>query len=88
MRGALVCISGEPDNWSLEDECRFRNQFGQFDVVHIVTPQIIHLMFHRIWFKMISSGITDIVIAIANFSIDGNLEFHDRCYRLPITAMN
>jgi hypothetical protein len=65
MRGALVCISGEPVGWSAEDERRLRKQFAEFDAVQIVTPQTIQCMFHRIWFQMISRGITEIVIARA-----------------------
>lgn len=88
-KGAVICITGEaPEKWSQEDEFRFRKQLSKFDAVHFITPQLIPYVFHRIWFKMVSKGITDLIIAKVEFNASGKLYFNSNDCRLPMIGMS
>ena len=88
-KGAIICIEGKgPQIWTEADEAKFREQLSNYEAVRIVTPQIAPFLLHRIWLKMISKGITDLVVAIATFSKTGKLELSGKSVRLPVIGMS
>ncbi len=88
-KGAIICIDGRPpDNWTKDDEVAFREQLVAFDTVHFITPQIESFLLQGIWFKMLSRGINDLVVAMAKFSETGRLELSEKAFRLPGAMMN
>ena len=88
-KGAIICIVGKsPQIWTEADEIKFREQLSSYETVRIVTPQIAPFLLHRIWLKMISTGITDLVVAIATFSKTGKLELSGKRVRLPIVGLS
>jgi hypothetical protein len=88
-KGAIIFIDGTlPENWTKDDEVVFRDQLTKFDTVRFITPQIGSYLLHGIWFNMVSRGITDLVVAMATFSENGQLELSRKGYRLPMIGMS
>lgn len=89
MKGAVICIEGEaPDTWSEDDEFSFRKQLTEFEAVQITTSKLIPFMFRRIWINMLTEGITDLVLAKAEFRDNGELELSGKGCRLPMIGMS
>ena len=87
--GAIICIDGKtPDKWTEGDEADFRKQLTNFETVQFVTPQAAPFLLQRLWLKMISKGITDLVVAMAKFGKTGKLELSGKRVRLPIVGMS
>ena len=87
--GAIICICGNvPDAWTVEDERRFKEETAGFSKVKIVTPRIMALMLNRLWLKLISDGMTDIVIAMAEFNQKRRLQFKPNSIRFPVVGIN
>ena len=88
-KGAIVCITGiAPGQWSKDDEIAFRDQLSSYEEVRIVTPQIAPILLHGIWLKMLSKGITELVIAMATFGQSGRLKLNGKRYKLPMIGMS
>lgn len=88
-KGAVICIEGKaPDTWGIEDEVRFRNQLSKFDDVQIIIPPLIPFILQNIWFRMISKGITDLIITRAVFGKSGKLDLTEKHCRLPMIGMS
>ena len=69
QKGAIICIEGKPpDDWAEGAEISLRKQLSRFDAVRFITPQIDSFLLHGIWLKMLSKGITDLVVTMATFS--------------------
>lgn len=87
--GAIICICGKvPDGWTVEDSQRFKEATAHYATVKIVTPGTSAFMMNYLWIKLILDGITDIVIAMAEFSQKRRLQFKPNSIRLPVVGMN
>ena len=87
--GAIICICGNvPDGWTVEDDLRFKETTANFSKVKIVTPRIMALMMNRLWLKLISDGMTEIVIAVAEFTQEKGLQFKPNSLRFPVVGIN
>jgi hypothetical protein len=87
--GAIICIYGSlPTGWTARDSQRFKEETVNFSKVRIVTPGISALMMNRLWLKMFSDGITDIVIAMAEFTHKRRLQFKPNSIKLHFVGMN
>lgn len=88
-KGTIICVVGEaPDKWSEDGEASFREQISKFQAVRIITPQISSFQMLTYWLQLLSNGITDIVIAMAEFNDNGKLEFTEKSYKLPLIGMS
>jgi hypothetical protein len=87
--GAIICIYGNvPTGWTVEDELKFKETTANFSKVKIVTPRIMALMMNRLWLQLISDGMTDIVIAVAEFNQKRGLQFKPNSIRFPVVGIN
>ncbi|RZB36519.1 MAG: hypothetical protein SRB2_02015 [Desulfobacteraceae bacterium Eth-SRB2] len=88
-KGAIICIVGEaPDEWSENHEISFREQISKFQAIRIITPQVSSFQMLNHWLQLLSNGITDIVIAMAEFNGNGKLEFAEKSCKLPLIGMS
>ena len=87
--GAIICIRGNvPAGWTVRDSQRFKESTADFSVVKIVTPGISTFMINHLWLKLVSDGITDIVIAMAEFTQKRRLQLKPDSIRFPVVRMN
>ena len=87
--GAIICICGNvPDGWTVEDELRFKETTANFSKVKIVTPRIMGLMMNRLWLQLISDGMTDIVIVMAEFNQKRRLQFKPNSIKFSVAGIN
>jgi len=87
--GAIICVAGEaPEKWTEDDEACFRKQIDNFDTVRIMPSQIDSYQLQCLWLDLLSKGMTEIVIATAEFKESGKLEFTRQYCRFPLVAMN
>jgi hypothetical protein len=77
-----------PNGWTVKDSLRFKETTANFAKVRIVTPGISAFMMNRLWLKMVSDGITDIVIAMAEFTQKRRLRIKPNSLKIHFVGMN
>lgn len=88
-RGAIICIYGKPpQGWSVEDSIKFKEKTANFSTVRIVTPGMGAFMMNHFWLNLISAGVTDIIIALAEFDQKRELCIKPNSLRFRVVGMN
>jgi hypothetical protein len=87
--GAIICICGSvPDAWTAEDSRQFKETTANFSKVRIITPGISAFMMNRLWINLISDGITEVVVAVAEFNQKSGLQIKPNSIRFSVVGMN
>ena len=87
--GAIICLTNEmPAKWNQDKEVQFRDQLESFDMIRIIPTQVNSYLLHCLYLDVVKKGMTEIVIAKAQFCARGRLELDHLYCRLPVRSMN
>ncbi len=87
--GAIICVHGKaPEGWNEVDENDFRKQVSEFDIVRIVPSRINAFQLQWFWLDLISKGMTEVAIWMAEFNSNRRLAFRRQLCRLQIVGLN